>query len=223
MSKPYTAEELNSLDPKALSEIILSQQEQIRLLNENLERLVEQLRIANRQRFGRHTEKLDAIDGQLCLFDEAEAFCDPDADEPEIEEVVDAYKRKKQKGKRDADLSGFPEEACPHVIPREQLDGFFGPGNWRELPPEVFKRLRYEPASWTVEVHEVHVYVGTDGEHQDEFLRGDRPKDLLRNSIVTPSLGAAILNGKYVNAIDLLSFSFLLLVFVLVFFWVFLV
>lgn len=40
----------------------------------------------------------------------------------------------------------------------------------------------------------------TDGEHQDEFLRGDKPKDLLRNSIVMPSLLASILNVKYVNA-----------------------
>ena len=46
-------------------------------------------------------------------------------------------------------------------------------------------------------------YVGTDGEHQDEFLRGDRPKDLLRNSILTPSLGAAIMNAKYVNSLPL--------------------
>ena len=46
-------------------------------------------------------------------------------------------------------------------------------------------------------------YVGTGGEHQDEFLRGDRPKDLLRNSILTPSLGAAIMNAKYVNSLPL--------------------
>ena len=48
--------------------------------------------------------------------------------------------------------------------------------------------------------HTVEVYVGTDGDHQDEFLRGDRPKDLLRNSIVSPSLLASILNVKYVNS-----------------------
>ena len=45
--------------------------------------------------------------------------------------------------------------------------------------------------------------MGTDGGHQDEFLRGDRPKDLLRNSILTPSLGAAIMNAKYVNSLPL--------------------
>ena len=55
------------------------------------------------------------------------------------------------------------------------------------MPDETYKRLRHEPESWTVEIHTVEVYVGTDGDHQDEFLRGNRPKDLLRNSIVTSS------------------------------------
>ena len=71
------------------------------------------------------------------------------------------------------------------------------------MPDETYKRLRHEPESWTVEVHTVEVYVGTDGDHQDEFLRGDRPKDLFRNSIVTPSLLASILNVKYVNSAPL--------------------
>ena len=68
------------------------------------------------------------------------------------------------------------------------------------MPDETYKRLRHEPESWTVEIHTVEVYVGTDGDHQDEFLRGNRPRDLLRNSIVTPSLLASILNVKYVNS-----------------------
>ena len=49
-------------------------------------------------------------------------------------------------------------------------------------------------------IHTVEVYVGTDGYHQDEFLRGDRPKDIFPNSIVTPSLLASILNVKYVKS-----------------------
>lgn len=203
MSKTYTAEELNTLSSQEMSQIILSQQEQIKTMNDNFEKLIEQLRIANQQRFGRHSEKLDVIDGQMCLFDEVEAVCDPEAAEPVIEQTVKSYKRVKQAGKRDADLNGLPVEPHPHDILPEALDAYFGKGCWRELPVETYKRLRYEPASWTVEEHSVHVYVGTGGDHQDEFLRGDRPKDLIRNSIVTPSLGAAILNGKYVNALPL--------------------
>ena len=90
---------------------------------------------------------------------------------------------------RQLDLKDFPEEILPaYSIPEDQLDAFYGKGKWRRLPDETYKRLRHEPESWTVEVHTVEVYVGTDGDHQDEFVRGERPKDLLRNSIVTPSL-----------------------------------
>ena len=71
------------------------------------------------------------------------------------------------------------------------------------MPSETYKRLRHEPESWTVEVHTVDVFVGTDGEHQDEFMCGDRPKDLFRGSIATPSLVASILNVKYVNSAPL--------------------
>lgn len=78
-----------------------------------------------------------------------------------------------------------------------------GEGNWKQMPSETYKRLRHEPERWTVEVHTVEVFVGTDGYHQDEFLRGDRPKDLFRGSIATPSLVASILNVKYVNSAPL--------------------
>ncbi|EMS69252.1 transposase [Ruminiclostridium cellobioparum subsp. termitidis CT1112] len=35
------------------------------------------------------------------------------------------------------------------------------------------------------------------------MVKANRPNDLLRNSIVTPSLEAAILNSKYINALPL--------------------
>ena len=198
----YTKEELQELSPEALVLLVLSQQEQLSRLNDNIETLIEQIRIANQNRFGRKSEKLDAIDGQMSLFNEAEAYSDESVPEPPEEAVIPA-KRRKEKGKRDSDLKDFPAEEHMHLIPEEQLDSYFGKGCWKKMPFEEYKRLRYEPSSWTVEKHTVGVYVGTDGERQDEFLRGDRPKDLLRNSIVTPSLGAAILNGKYTNSIPL--------------------
>ncbi len=50
--------------------IVLMMQGQLDTLNENIERLIEQVRIANSYRFGKHTETLDSIDGQLSFFDE---------------------------------------------------------------------------------------------------------------------------------------------------------
>ena len=54
------------------------------------------------------------------------------------------------------------------------------------------------------------MYVGTDGLHQDEFLRGDHPRTLFRGRIATASLEAAIINAKYVNSnpLDRLSADF---------------
>ena len=67
----------------------------------------------------------------------------------------------------------------------------------------LFRSLRFEPAKWIAEKHIIKVYVGTDGLHQDEFLRGDHPKTLFKGSIATPSLEAAIINSKYVNSMPL--------------------
>lgn len=197
----HTLNELGSMSREELITIILSMQGQLDALNENIEKLIEQIRLANSYRFGRHTETLKSIDGQLSFFDEAETLFDVSTQEPSVEEAVPLTRKKKSKGQRELNLKEFPEEMIPvHSVSAEQLNAFYGEGNWRRMPDEVYKRLRHEPESWTVEVHTVEVYVGTDGDHQDEFLRGKRPKDLLRNSIVTPSLLASILNVKYVNS-----------------------
>lgn len=162
-----------------------------------MERPIEQIRIANQHQFGRQTEKMD---GQLSFFNECEDLYDESIAEPEADEVI-LPRKKIQLGKRAEDLKGFPEELHDQDVSIARLNEVYGEGNWRRLPTEEYRRLRYEPASWTVEKHMVHVYVGTGGDRQDEFLWRDRPKDLLRNSILTPSLGAAIINAKYVNSI----------------------
>lgn len=201
MSNKHTLEELNKCSREELITFVLMMQGQLDSLNENIEMLIEQVRIANNYRFGKHTEKLSSIDGQLSFFDEAEAAFDETAPEPDAEDVLPPKKNKKKKGQRELDLKDFPEEIIPpYKVSEDELDAFYGKGNWRRLPDETYKRLRHEPESWTVELHTVEVYVGKDGDHQDEFMRGNRPKDLLKNSIVTPSLLASILNVKYVNS-----------------------
>ena len=202
MSKKHTLNELNNMSREDLITIVLTMQGQLDTLNDNIEKLIEQVRLANQQRFGRSTETLKSIDGQLSFFDEADTLFDPNVAEPEAEEIIPAKPRKrKTKGQRDIDLKDFPEEIIPtHGVSEDILDAFYGKGNWKRMPDETYKRLRHEPESWTVEVHTVEVYVGTDGYHQDEFVRGDRPKDIFPNSIVTPSLLASILNVKYVNS-----------------------
>ena len=177
---------------------------QIKSLTEKIDYLVEQIRVSDAYRFGRKTEKLSEIDGQMHLFNECEDIYQEDAAEPSIEDAVPKPPRKaKQKGQRKLDLSELPHELCDHRIDRAKADAFFGKGCYRLFKTEEYMRLRFQPATWLVEDHLVEVCVGTDGDHQDEFMRADHPKSLLRNSIVTPSLEAAVMNGKYVNAMPL--------------------
>ena len=104
------------------------------------------------------------------------------------------------KEEREEDLKDFSQEVIPYDILEQELNEAFGEGNWKSMPDEIFWQLRFEPAKWTAEKHIIKVYVGTDGAHQDEFLRGDHPETMFRGSIATPSLEAAIINAKYVNS-----------------------
>lgn len=179
-------------------------QDRLDPLEQNYENLVEHVRLADQQRFGRQTEKLDDIAGQLSFFNEAEANYDETATEPTVEEVIDPSRKMprkpKKKGQREEDLRDFPQEVIPHDIPEQELNEAYGEGNWKSMPDKIFWQLRFEPAKWTAEKHVIKVYIGTDGAHQDEFLRGDHPETMFKGSIATPSLEAAIINAKYVNS-----------------------
>ena len=203
MCQKFTPDELNIMDHETKNEVIYQMQNRLDKLETDYENLMEQICLANKQRFGRHTEKLEDIAGQLSFFNEAEANCDETALEPTIEEVVDGMlqkpRRPKKKGQREEDLKDFPQEEVPHDVSQKQLTDTYGEGNYKSMPDEIFWQLRFEPAKWIAEKHIVKVYVGTDGLHQDEFLRGDHPATLFRGSIATPSLEAAIINTKYVN------------------------
>jgi len=203
MSKVYTEAELNKLNKSTLIEMLITTQERLDKLDQSMERLIEQIAISNNQRFGRKSEKLDVIEGQLNLFNEAEKLTETLwVPEPSIDEVVVKPKPKKSKGTRDAELKGLPIEIIEHILPEEKLQEIFG-DSWKELPVETYKRLKYVPAVYTVEEHQVHLYAGKNSEDNEIIVRADRPVDLLRNSIATPSLVSAIMNAKYVNALPL--------------------
>lgn len=96
------------------------------------------------------------------------------------------------------------ERSIRHSILDEMLEETFGVSGWKQLPDEVYKRVRVQPAVYTVEEHHVEVYAGKDNQ---TILKADRPKSLLRNSIVTPSLAASIMNVKYVNGMPIYRIS----------------
>ena len=151
MAVRYTEEQLNTVDKSLLIQMFLNQQEQletltteVRSLNEKMQLMMEQLVLANRNRFGRSSEKMEdasqisfmEVDGTIIFFNEAEAVYDPEVPEPEqLEEPVPHSAKKK--GKKDQDLSGLPTERIDHYMTEEELIAEFGKNGWKQLPDAI--------------------------------------------------------------------------------------
>lgn len=120
MCRKFTPDELNKMDHQSKNDVICQMQDCLDKLEHDYENLIEQIRLANQQKFGRSTEKLSEIAGQMSFFNEAEAFCNETAEEPGIEDVIDECLKKprkpKKKGQREEDLKDFPQEEIPHDV-----------------------------------------------------------------------------------------------------------
>lgn len=214
MAVKFTEEQLNTLDKSLIIQLLIDQQEQnealtkeLRELNQKMQVLMEQMVLANKNRFGRSSEKFEIenqicfkeVDGNIVFFNEAEAVCNLDAEEPEDLEIKPTRKPKTA-GKKADDMAGLPVNIINHYLSEEELIAEFGENGWKQLPDAVSKRYHFIPAKVEVDEHHVGVYVSkTDG----HIVKAPHPKALLHGSAVSPSLAAAVMNGKYVNAVPL--------------------
>ncbi len=213
MAVKFTEEQLNSLDRSILITLFLQQQEKIENLTEELhksnetnQKILEQLVLANQKRFGRSSEKMADVnqisfkeeDGKIVFFNEAEAVADLEAEEPESLEIK--VKAKKRTGKKEADIKGLPVNRIDHYLSEGELTDEFGPKGWKQLPDAISRQYRFVPAKVEVEEHHIGVYASKTDEH---MVKAPHPASLLRGSLASPSLCAAIINGKYVNAVPL--------------------
>ena len=214
MAFKYTEEQLNKLDKELLIQLFLGLQDQMeeltkqtQALNDKMQLMMEQIVLSNKSRFGRSSEKMTdpgqirfmEVDGKIVFFNEAEAVCDLTAPEPDDLELR-ASKKKKQTGKKNEDLSGILVQRIDHYMTEEELTAEFGEKGWKQLPDAISRCYRFVPAKVEVEEHHIGVYASKTDEH---MVKAPHPKNLLRGSLVSPSLAAAVINGKYVNAVPL--------------------
>lgn len=214
MAVKYTEEQLNTVDKPFLIHLLLQQQEQLEALtkelhasNEKMQLLMEQVILGKQNRFGRSSEKMDdtnqisfrEVDGSIVFFNEAEAVSDLSVSEPEDLELR-SPKQSKRKGKKEADLSGLPIRRIGHYLSETELEEEFGEKGWKQLPDAISRKYHFVPAKVEVEEHHIGVYASKTDEH---MVKADHPKSLLHGNLVSPSLAAAIINGKYVNAVPL--------------------
>ena len=214
MAFKYTEEQLNKLDKELLVQLFLGLQDQMegltrqtQALNDKMQLMMEQLVLSKKSRFGRSSEKMAGpgqirfmeVDGEIVFFNEAEAVCDLDVPEPDSLEPQQP-KKKKQAGKREADLAVLPVRRIDHYLSEKELAAEFGEKGWKQLPDAISRCYRFVPAKVELEEHHIGVY---SSKTDDRMVKAPHPKKLLSGSLVSPSLAAAVLNGKYVNAVPL--------------------
>lgn len=185
------------------------QETEIQLLKEKTKELEfmnallsDRLALAQRKQFGSSSEKYAEGYEQMDLFNEAEQEADPNAAEPEMEEIhPKSYKRKKPTGKKEEDLSAFETtEVIKHKL--EGNDRFCSEcgTKYKVVTTETVKYLKFIPARFEVVEETTYVYACPKC---GMMKRPQKDPSLLKGSVATPSLVAGIMNAKYVNGMPL--------------------
>lgn len=211
----FTTEQLDSMSKENLTLLVKTMQKtveekdnQVKLLEEKNSELEflnallsEKLSVAQRRQFGASSEKYKDGYEQLSLFNEAEANADLSEPEPEMEEICpSAYTRKKKAGNKDADLSKMPAtKTVEYKLQGDELRCECG-GKMKVVTTEKKRTLEFVPAHFEIVEEITYVY---SCNHCSKMIRPKKVPGLFNSGIATPSLLAAIMNGKFVNGLPL--------------------
>ncbi len=177
-------------------------------LRNEIKRLGEQFKLMQARKFGRSSEKTNS--NQLSFlddtFNEAEHCSDPDEPEPELDDVVP--KRRKQKGKREADFTNLPTEQVIHELPEEERVCPDCGGTMHECGHSVYRReVEFIPAQYKLLEHVQTTYGCRHCEKTSDHVpmkKSDIPKAVIAGSgIASPGLIAQIMHNKYTLALPL--------------------
>lgn len=163
---------------------------QTQALNDKMQLMMDSWSFTKRAGLARSSEKMAGpgqirfmeVDGEIVFFNEAEAVCDLDAPEPDSLEPQQ-LKKKKQAGKREADLAGLPVRRIDHYLSEKELAAEFGEKGWKQLPDAISRCYRFVPAKVEVEEHHVGVY---SSKTDDRMVKAPHRKNCFLEALFPP-------------------------------------
>lgn len=162
----------------------------------------EQIRLAQHKRFGASSEKTDANQLELQLFNEAEVTAASAVQtEPETETI--AYTRRKTSGKREMDLSGLPVEQRFYRLSEEEQTCACCGGPMHVMSTETRRELQVIPAQLKVieSIREIGACrICSQTEEKPPIVAAAMPTPAFPGSLASPSAVAHVMHQKYVNA-----------------------
>ncbi len=179
---------------KALEKTLTNYEAKLRQSIEDYERLMEQVVLANKNRFGSKSEKIKP--GQLNLFNEAELFSSDLREEikknqPSTKNSEQKTSSTKPKQKHMLEDTNLRVEEIVHDLDETEKEGFECIGK------ETKKLLKYQPSEWYVEHHVYPKYRLNTEEETSEFKTAAMEAPLFSGSSITSSALAHIVSLKY--------------------------
>ena len=194
-----------------LTAVIEEQRQEIALLKQQnaeltakVEWFMEQFKLAKHHQFGASSERTISPEQQPSLFNEAEKEAGSDHAEPTLGTIT--YKRRKQKGHREAMLENLPVETIEYSLSPEEQVCPKCEGPLHEMSTEVRQELKVIPAQVKVVKHIRHIYSCRRCEREETstpVVTAPSPSPMIPGSLASPSAVAYVMNSKYVDGLPL--------------------
>lgn len=172
-------------------------------LQQQVEFLMEQMRLARQKRFGSSSEKSEY--DQLSLFDEPEVYADEKTPEPQISEVKTHY-RKKAKQCKERLPEDLPVEIVEHTLPEEEQSCPQCAEPLHVIGKKVRETLKLIPAKAVIERHIQYTYGCRDCEKNAcrvPIVKAKTAKPLIKGSIASAEAVAHLMTQKFVMSLPL--------------------
>lgn len=167
--------------------------------------LMEQFKLAKHRQFGSSSEKMSALLQNELLFNEAEATLDSMPVEAEPETIT--YTRKpKQAGHREKILADLPVEVIEYKLPDDEQVCTQCGGHLHEMSTQVREELEFIPAQVKVVRHVQSVYSCRNCEKNEinvPIVTASAPKAIIPKSLASPSAIAYVMSQKFVESMPL--------------------
>ena len=186
---------------------LLTQNERLAKMEQQIEVLMEALRLARHKQFGASSEKSeDTLMEQLSfLFNEAEVFSAAEKEAEENVTTVVAHKRhKKHEYTLDSIPEGMPVEQVEHRLEGEDLVCPQCGDTMTEIGKEVVRTMKIIPAQTIVQEDIYYTYAckrcseSADEGCETPVVKAPREKSIIPGSFATPEAIAHIMTQKFV-------------------------
>ena len=190
---------------RAEYDLLRSAQARLAVLQQEVNWLTEQIRLARKQRFGASSEKSQHEDGSVqlsYLFNEPECMAMESHPEPDTEEVaVKAHARKVRRHTQENLPEDIEVEVVERTLPEEERVCPQCQGQMSDIGSEATKRLKIIPARFVVEETRVHKYACKNCQEHDvttPIKSAKAAPAIIKGSIATPEAIAHVMTQKFV-------------------------